>query len=65
MCTITNISVGQLVCTLKDGSTLRLGYKESTTVKGELITPYLKSIEKKGYVKITTLPEKVATTTKK
>lgn len=58
MLKITNISVGQLVCTLADGSTLRLTQHESSTIKDEQTTPYLENIEKKGYIKIAKVQNK-------
>lgn len=60
MIKIQNCMGGQLVCSLLDGSTLRLDPKESETVANTKITPYLKHIEAKGYVKITEIAEKTA-----
>lgn len=49
---ITNISGGQLVCNLKDGTTLRLNNKQSANVSAGNITKYLRDIEKQRLVKI-------------
>lgn len=60
MIKIQNCMGGQLVCSLSDGSTLRLDPKESETVTNTKITPYLKHIGAKGYIKITEIAEKTA-----
>lgn len=51
---ITNVSGGQLVCSLKDPKkTLRLDNKEaSNPIDDKEITPYLENLVKKGYIKM-------------
>lgn len=51
---ITNVSGGQLVCSLKDPKkTLRLDNKESSDlINDKEITPYLENLSKKGYIKM-------------
>lgn len=61
---VTNISGGQLVCTLADGkTTLRLDNKKSEEVSEKNMTPYLRSIEKKKLVKIVQIEDKTTAKT--
>lgn len=61
---VTNISGGQLVCTLADGkTTLRLDNKKSEDVSDNNMTSYLRSIEKKKLVKIVQIEEKITAKT--
>lgn len=58
---ITNNSGGQLVCTLKDGTTLRLNNKKTCYVSNSKITPYITGLSNKGLVFL----EETQTKTKK
>lgn len=49
---VKNISDILIVCTLADGSTLRLGLGETKQVRNKDMTDYLFNIEKKGFIKI-------------
>lgn len=60
---ITNLSGGQLVNTLKDGTTLRIDHKHHEDISDANLTPYLETIEKKGLVKIETVGGSVTTPT--
>ena len=62
---VTNISGGQLVCTLASGDTLRLDNKEQTTIKNSDLTEYLKRIEIKGLIVCTKVEESANTPTPK
>lgn len=51
---VKNISGGQLVCTLADKvTTLRVDNKATEEVADELMTDYIRSLEKKKLVKLT------------
>ena len=63
MVKILNISGGTLVCSLSSGETLRFNNREFTQVKEGEITPYLRNIEKKGYVKFIEVADKKDTST--
>lgn len=54
---VTNLSRGQIVSTLKSGETLRLDYNVPTEVQDCDMTPYLKTIEGKGLIKIEVIAE--------
>lgn len=45
---LTNNAGGQIVCDLKDKSTLRLNVKQSTTVQDEQITKHIENLVTKG-----------------
>lgn len=45
---LTNNAGGQIVCDLKDKSTLRLNVKQSTTVQDEQITKHIENLVIKG-----------------
>ncbi len=50
---VTNISGGQLVCTLADKkTTLRLNNKASEVIGDDLVTKHLFNIEKLGLIKL-------------
>lgn len=61
MIQVTNISGGQIVCDLAGGKTLRINNKESQTINDIEVTPYLKTLESKGLMKMRTLVEEVKT----
>lgn len=50
---ILNILGGELVCTLASGTTLRLEDRKSATIKDSEMNDYLRTIESKGFIKIT------------
>lgn len=50
---ILNILGGELVCTLASGTTLRLEDRKSVTIKDSEMNDYLRTIESKGFIKIT------------
>lgn len=58
---ITNLTGGQFVATLADGSTLRIDHKGFAEVKDENLTPYFNTVESKELVKI----ESIGDTNKK
>ena len=62
---ITNISGGQLVCTLASGDTLRLDCNQSKDVADKEVTPYLQNVANKGIVLLAHVADKVSTENKK
>ena len=49
---VTNLIGGQLVCTLHSGKTLRIDANMFAEIHEDDMTPYLKTIEEKGLIKI-------------
>lgn len=60
MITLTNRIGGQLVCTLNDGSTLRVDNNKEIPIMDNQVTSYLKNLEKLGLVTCKVQKEKIS-----
>lgn len=52
MIKLINYTGGQLVCTLANGETLRVNNKESASIDESAVNDYLRTLEKRGLVKM-------------
>ena len=65
MVEIINLSGGELVCSLKDNTTLRLNNKGGCSFKSDKLTEYLLHLEKLGLIIIKEVKEDIVPQKKK